>query len=253
MRVLTLNTWQERGPWRERWEIIFDWIRRNTPALVFFQEIFNPAWIAEIQQRTGLTTAVYHEPSSGLAIFSKWPLGESANLRYAAQSAREDYGRFALYAKLKLPAGELCVFNTHLSWKLEDGAVREGQTRELAAWMGEKAGGLAVMAAGDFNSTAWTSEIKGITAAGLTDVFACVNPGQPGLTWSYDNPYTREGKHPLPDRRIDYIFVKNAKAVIGEARQAEVVMTESVGGCFASDHFGVAVRFLEQENDSFKS
>ncbi len=246
MTVLTLNTWQERGPWHERWEIIFAWIRQNTPGLVFFQEIFNPAWMAEIGRRTGLTTAVYHEPSSGLAIFSKWPLVESASLRYATQSAREDYGRFALFARLKLPAGDLCAFNTHLSWKLEEGVVREGQTRELAAWMEQKAGGRAVMAAGDFNSTAWTPEIKGMTAAGLTDVFACANPAEPGLTWSYDNTYTREGRHPLPDRRIDYLFVKNADPVVGVLQRANVVMAEPVGGGYASDHFGVAAWFFEK-------
>ena len=244
MRVLTLNTWQERGPWRERWEIIFAWINKNAPALVFFQEVFNPAWIPEICKRTALPTSIYLEPSSGLAIFSKWPLLESGSLRYEGQSSREDYGRFALHAKLELPAGELNAFNTHLSWKLEDGTVREAQTRELCGWMAKKAEGAAQVAAGDFNSTSWTREIEMMTKeSGLTDVFACENPGLPGLTWTYDNPYTRDGKHPLPDRRIDYLFVKNTDTVLGALQHVEVVMAEPENGCYASDHFGVAAQF----------
>ena len=34
MKILTLNTWQERGPWRERWELILKGLERYDADLV---------------------------------------------------------------------------------------------------------------------------------------------------------------------------------------------------------------------------
>ena len=40
MKILTLNTWQERGPWRERWEVTFKGFEIFRPDLAAFQEVF---------------------------------------------------------------------------------------------------------------------------------------------------------------------------------------------------------------------
>ena len=34
MKVLTLNTWGDRGPWERRWEIIFEGIEKMKPDVV---------------------------------------------------------------------------------------------------------------------------------------------------------------------------------------------------------------------------
>ena len=245
MKILTLNTWQERGPWRERWEVIFAGLKTFRPDIVVFQEIFNPDWVQEIGRRAGYASGVYCEKESGLAIFSHYPLAGSGSRRLAAQSAREDYRRFVLFGRFKTPAGILCVFDTHLSWMLDDSGVRERQTAEIADWMAEKTGEDEALICGDFNAVAWSPEIRNLTESrGFNDVFRQINPREPGLTWTYDNVYTREGRHPMPDRRIDYIFTRPGRGLFSKPVGAHCVFTEpDLKGVFASDHYGVFAQF----------
>lgn len=245
MKVLTLNTWQERGPWRERWEGIFEGLKRLQPDLVLFQEIFNPGWIQEISRRSGYVSAVYAESESGLAIFSRYPLAASGSRQLAAQSPREDYRRFVLYGEFKTPVGALFAFNTHLSWMLEDGAVREKQTAEIASLMQERAGSAESLIGGDFNDVAWSRGLRHLTEGQhFLDVYHALNPSDPGLTWTYDNFYTREGRYALPDRRIDFLLTRQASRLLARPAAARVVFTEpDARGVLPSDHYGVFAEF----------
>ena len=49
MKILTLNTWQERGPWQLRWKVISQGIAEYQPDLIGFQEVFNPDWAQEVK------------------------------------------------------------------------------------------------------------------------------------------------------------------------------------------------------------
>ncbi len=247
MKVLTLNTWQERGPWRERWELIFKNLDALQPDLILFQEIFNRGWIREISKRTGYASAVYHEAASGLALFAKYPVLNSGSLMLKTQSSREDYRRYLLYAKFQGPCGDFFAFNTHLSWMLEDGAVRETQTAEIAMLMDQIDGKSESLIGGDFNTVAWSREIRQMTGEqGFVDVYRQLEPDAPGLTWTYDNGYTREGRHALPDRRIDYLFTRHAAKTLRQPIAVRCVMTEpDAAGILASDHYGVFVEFKE--------
>ncbi len=245
MKILTLNTWQERGPWRERWEIIFKGLKTHQPDVVILQEIFNPDWIKEIARRNGYASAVYYEPESGLAIFSHYPLVTSGSKTLGAQSSHEDYRRFVLFGQFKMAEGNFCVFNTHLSWMLEDGAIRERQVCEISEFMDEKSGTLESVIGGDFNSVAWSPEIRWLTQEKkFADVYRQVYPNDAGLTWTYDNFYTREGHHALPDRRIDYLFARHGGPLMSQPVRAEIIFGEpDAHGVFASDHYGVFAEF----------
>lgn len=245
MKVLTLNTWQERGPWKERWEIIFQGIRTLQPDLVFFQEIFSPVWVKEIAKCTALKNAVYHDAASGLALFSSFPLLDSGSRMLKGQSVREEYRRYLLYGKFQSPAGIFYAWNTHLSWMLEDTKVRGAQTAEIAEIVREIAGPDESVIAGDFNTVAWAPEIRDLTEnQGFQDVYKTRASDLPGLTWTYDNVYTREGRHPLPDRRIDYIFTCRAAKLFGKPKTARVVFDlPGERGVLASDHYGVYAEF----------
>lgn len=245
MKVLTLNTWQERGPWRKRWEIIFEGLNVLKPDVVFFQEIFNPDWIHEISRRAPYPTAVYHDPASGLALFSNYPCLESGSKMLKDQSPLEDYRRYLLFAKFQTETGVFFAFNTHLSWMLEDGKVREQQTREIASSVKALTGSCESLIAGDFNAVAWSPEIRGLTQAqGFSDLYVRLNPEQPGLTWTYDNFYTREGRHALPDRRIDFVFSHQARVLLDRPKLSRVVLNQpDTRGILASDHYGVFAEF----------
>ncbi len=245
MKVLTLNTWQERGPWCARWELVFEGLKTLRPDVVLLQEVFNPEWVKEIARRTGYPSTVYAEKESGLAIFSQYPLVQSGSKVLDAQSAREDYRRFVLFSQFQTPSGPLFVFNTHLSWMLEDGAVREKQTAAIAAFMEQTSGTQEALIGGDFNDTAWSRAVRLLTEEkGFVDVYRALHPKDPGLTWSYDNAYTREGRYPMPDRRIDFIFTRRGGKLLARPREARVIFTEpDAHGVFASDHSGVFTEF----------
>lgn len=245
MKILTLNTWQERGPWRERWEVTFDGLQSLQPDLVFFQELFNPDWVEEIKKRTKLQYSAFSDKAAGLVILSPHPITETALHTMRTRSPQEDYQRYALYAGLEIQGRPLCAFNTHLSWKLDDGPVRLKQVEELMAFIAEKAGERETAVAGDFNAPAHTPEIKKMTEeGGYTDTFKALHPDQPGLTWDQRNPYAKGCNHPLPDRRIDYLFVKNTDGLLGKIKSAEVIFDQpDAKGFYASDHFGLLVEF----------
>lgn len=245
MKVLTLNTWQERGPWKERWEVTFEGLKTFQPDLIFFQEIFNPNWIKEISIRIKFASAVYHDAASGLALFSRYPCINSGSIMLKGQSSREDYRRYLLFGKFQTETGIFFAFNTHLSWMLEDDKVRAEQTSEIAKVVREMAGSDESLIAGDFNTVAWAPEIRSLTSEyGFSDVYQTLNPDVSGLTWTHDNFYTREGRYPLPDRRIDYIFSHQAGKLFDCPQSAQVVFdTPDSRGILASDHYGVLAEF----------
>ena len=114
IKILTLNTWQEKGPWRERWENIFEGLNRLQPDILGFQEIFNPAWAKEIQARTGLPFLVFSPEPSGLVLLSRFPVVQWDCLTMKTQSPGEDYLRYALFAELRIEKEHLAVFNKAL-------------------------------------------------------------------------------------------------------------------------------------------
>ncbi len=241
MKILTLNTWQELGPWRERWEIIFKGLQEMKPDIVFFQEVFNPAWAAEIQKRSGYPAMAFPKEPGGLLTLSRFPVQQTECLTLKTKSPTEDYSRYVLFAELKTEKGPLAVFNTHWSWKLMESPVRRAQAEEFLEFTRQKAGKIPKAAGGDFNTVSWAPEIRKVREAGWTDTFAMLYPEAPGLTWENVNSYAAGANHPMPDRRIDYIFTQEFRE---QPRSGRVVYNEpSAEGHFASDHYGVLITF----------
>lgn len=245
MRILTFNTWQERGPWRERWEVTFQGLQAFAPDLVGFQEVFNPDWAAEVQKRTRYTSLVFPRNPSGLMILSRFPVVREAGLVMKAQSPTEPYLRYVLMAVLECHGHPVAMFNTHLSWRIEEEDIREKQVAELIDFVEEEAGGIETIAVGDFNAPPKTPEIQAMVLRGkFVDTYAACHSKDAGLTWDNRNPYAASASGPMPDRRIDYIFVRNAGKALGRLKAAKVVLTQpGRGGIFASDHYGVLTEF----------
>ena len=151
MKILSLNTWQECGPWRERWEIIFRGIETMKPDVIGFQEVFNAKFAEEIQKRTGYASKVFPKESEkgGLLILSRFPVLSAECLKMKTKSPSEDYDRYVLFAELKTDQGPLCFFNTHWSWKLDESRVRQAQAEDYLEFVRRAAGDKAVAATGD--------------------------------------------------------------------------------------------------------
>lgn len=244
MKILTLNTWQERGPWRERWELILRGLAGHDADLVGLQEVFNMEWVEEVRRRSGYPYLSVSGEHSGLIFLSKFrPVGQACHIM-KTRSPNEDYLRYAFFVRYETPAGPFAAFNTHLSWKVQDESVRVGQVMELAGFVGEKAAGLPAAVMGDFNTAPGTLPMLFLKESRKwTDAYEAANPGSAGLTWDYKNPYAEAERDKMAERRIDYIFVTEPSGPFAGLRSAEVVFDKPEGGIWPSDHFGVLAEF----------
>ena len=244
MKILTLNTWQERGPWRDRWEITLEGIAHFQPDIVGFQELFNPSWVVEIKRRTGFAELAFLEQGGGLALYTRYPL-KSWRVQALTKSPLEDYLRYALWSELDVNGKSLFAFNTHFSWMLEDGETRRKQVEEVLRLVEEKARDGEVVLMGDLNAPRGSREIEELVQRGrFRDVFFEKHPEELGYTWDNRNPYVAGAFHKLPDRRIDFILTRGPGAIFKNGVNCELVFTKpSTKGVWASDHYGVLAEF----------
>ncbi len=244
MKVLTLNTWQDRGPWKERWEITLDGIRRFRPNLVGFQELFNESWAKEVQKRSGFKSVLYQDDKCGNALYANDTVKNWGTITLV-KSPLEDYGRYVIWSELEVQGNKLFVFSTHLSWMLEDGATRRKQVEEILELIEKKNPKGESILMGDLNSPPDSAEIKYLIQKGnFRDLFDETHPGDPRITWDNRNPYVADAAHQLPDRRIDYILARGKGPLLKNLISCDLVFTKAnSAGVWASDHYGVMAEF----------
>lgn len=249
MRIVTLNTWQKRGPWRERWNILHHDLANCLPAAVCLQELFDEDLVQELMDVHRFEEKVFPNDQSGLAIFSHLPVKKTQSIRLKTQSPTEDYFRHLLYAEAELEGKPLFIFNTHLSWKADESSVRQKQVSEILALIHQIAGDAPALLMGDFNAAPDTPEVKQVvTQGGFTDAYAKFHPGQDGFTWdNHSNPYACASEPKMPDRRIDYIFIRG-EALLSHLHKMRLVFKGySKEDVHASDHFGLLAWFKEND------
>lgn len=245
MKILTLNTWQERGPWRERWELILKGLKEYDADIVGLQEVFNMDWALEIHKRSGYPYLAVSGEHSGLIFLSKFKPVEQECLVMTTKSPTEDYLRYVFYVQVDMGGEKIALFNTHLSWKADEDEIRLGQTRELEAFVREKSGDLPVALMGDLNAGPDTPSVAYLwKKLKWCDTFYAKNPGDRGWTWDYRNPYAEAEREKMAERRIDYIFVREQVGSFEKIRSSRIVFNEpSKDGVYPSDHFGVMTEF----------
>jgi len=248
MKVLTLNTWQEKGPWQERWELILEGLKQYDADVVGFQEVFNMEWAEEVRRRSGYPYLAVSGQHSGLVFLSKFKPLEQECLVMDSRSPNEDYNRYAFYVLVETPWGKLALFNTHFSWQAKDEAVRLSQAAELAAFVKQKSGKNHAIVLGDFNTAPDTVPILLLRdSENWIDTFEAANPGAPGLTWDYRNPYAEKERDKMAERRIDYIFSTWSEKSGGKIKSAKIVFDKPRDGVWPSDHLGVLSEFCGKQ------
>ena len=244
MKILTLNTWQKSGPWRERWRVIVEGIRHHQPDVIAFQEVFDANWRDTIADRAGYRHRAVPAPAtSGLVLLSRLPIFASEIYALSTRSPFEDYSRYLLWAEIVWQGRALHLFDVHLSWQPRDHLTRMAQVREVSRRLSEKLGA-AKLLMGDLNAPPDSEEIRWLLSESrLVDTFAAMNPLDTGITWDTRNPFTGEQKPAAPDRRIDYIFA-SGDPLVSSLSSCRVVLNEpDTNGIFASDHYGVLAKF----------
>jgi len=97
---------------------------------------------------------------------------------------------------------------------------------------------------GDLNASANQASIQKILAAGFEDLFSRLRPTEPGLTWDNQNPFIQSHSTQFPDRRIDYLLLRQRDRKPLRPIQCEVACNvPTPEGIFPSDHYGVLGTF----------
>jgi endonuclease/exonuclease/phosphatase family metal-dependent hydrolase len=254
-RIVTLNIWNRGGPWEARLAAIRAGVADLDPDVMGLQEVLRSPedgldQAAQIAQGFGYSIAFGEAMpigagSFGNAVLSKFPVARSQTFQLPALDAEEP--RCLVFAELDAPFGKLPFFVTHLSWRFDQGYIREAQVKAIAQHVRElaPAGGFPPVIVGDFNAVPHSDEIRfmtglcslGVKSVCFTDAFGVVGHGE-GTTFSRRNPFATDLRE--PDRRIDYIFVRGPHETgLGEPIDSQVCFDRPVNGVYPTDHFGV--------------
>jgi endonuclease/exonuclease/phosphatase family metal-dependent hydrolase len=259
LKVLTLNLWNDQGPYEQRRERVREWIAKLDPDVIGFQEVL---------RGDGMDTAADMVPDTfhvefacavpfwidrgkefGNAVASRWPVTDREVLELPGES---DERRVALNVTIDAPFGPLTFTSTHLNFKLHHGYVREQQVAALCAFVLRRRprDGFPPILVGDFNAEPGSSEIRFVsgfhsidqTSVQFFDAWSIAGDGGPGYTWSNDNAYARIALE--PNRRIDYVFTGypirfGEQYGIGHVEHCRVVCDDVQDGVWPSDHYGV--------------
>ena len=178
---------------------------------------------AELRALTGMhgvfgKSLDYQGGEYGIAVLSRWPMDSVATVALVVQPPQERSGRsyeprVALHVVITTARGPLHVVNTHL----DPGGAGTYRKQELIGVLAHMQKTVPeqtpLLMGGDLNARPTTDDIAAVALA-LRDAFSVCGGGA-GETFPAR----------APDRRIDYIFYRNA-----HCGQARVVNTE------ASDH-----------------
>lgn len=262
LRVVTLNIWNNQGPWPARLALIRKELAALAPDLVGLQEVLHldggPPGTVDQAQAIGdglgyfcAYTSAWHIGGGlhlGNALLSRYPIVDGRNFPLPCEP--DDETRALLYCAVDAPCGRIPVFVTHLSWKLHQSDVRQQQVAFIAATIRELApvdgDGFPPILMGDFNAEPESDEIRylrGYTSrlgrsVYFADCFAAAGDGSPGYTFARANPYALRAHE--PNRRLDYIFVRGPdRQLRGEPLAARLCFDRPEAGVFPTDHYGV--------------
>jgi endonuclease/exonuclease/phosphatase family metal-dependent hydrolase len=273
VRLLTINIWNQMGPWPERLAVLRQQLAAESADIVAMQEVLR-------MQQGGLSQLdevgeglyphrAYVGPyvldaetgfTFGNAVLSRLPFVEEES--FVLPNPLQLQPRGLLYVLCATPHGQLPIFCTHLDWQLELSHLRCGQVSFIVEKMteilarAEKRPGADILPAvlmGDFNAEPDSDEIRflrgrhALPAPGggplrgvfFQDCFTyCGGDDKTGVTFAKSNRYAAIARE--PDRRIDYIFSALPDRLMRcEPLSASRCLDKPVDGVFASDHYGV--------------
>lgn len=180
--VLTINLWQDQGPWQERIAYLIDQLTRLKPDVIATQETRHvkgpdyldtdrldidlgvPNQAETIAHALGYDyvfhpVVEHHGGTEGLAIISRFPIEKSKVSVLPTEKNRSP--RACLFARLS--AGTKTSFNiytTHLAYRLGDGLLREKQVVAISAFINDTRGEGYAILCGDFNADPDSDEIR---------------------------------------------------------------------------------------------
>jgi endonuclease/exonuclease/phosphatase family metal-dependent hydrolase len=242
LTVLSANLWHDwplhrRFP--ERLKKFADLVKSTGADVVLLQEVarrkslWSDEWLTEQLGMNSLYSRANGDEAAigfeeGLAIFSRFPLGEprQKQLGHSSGIAR----RIALSAKVQSPWGPFTAISVHLGLLP---ARNRRQWKVLHRWIGDVAGDQAFLVGGDFNAHESSRQVKHAQRVWM-DAFRSLHPEAEGTTHALRWPWGSV----LRRQRLDYLFLNSP------ALQWKVVEARHLGAQINShsDHKAVLAR-----------
>lgn len=237
MKIATLNTWGNSGPYQERWNFLWQELHSLAPDVICLQEVFNPTLTEGIKTNLRFPFSAA-SLEAGLCVITRFPIVVEEILNYHVVSPLESYERSAILVTLEIGKEKLLIANTHLSWKLEDRQTRIAQIEELLQAV-KKLKTCAILT-GDFNDIPESTPIEKIKSAGFIDTFNSLHHTSAGITWDNHNPFIRTHDVTFPNRRIDFLFAEEKLLRRHALKTCEVAFNRhNEEGIYPSDHYGL--------------
>src|SRR5215469_8700621 len=267
LRIMTQNIWATEGHWPARSARLSAAIRQARPDILALQEVTSSA---EFDQFPALKLGLQHWTHQarhaagaapdidkyGMAIASRFPFSVVGHLDLGCPPiAKEGHlGALAVAFDFGSSLGELLVVAAKPSWQPGYERIREDQAVRLAGFAEQHRRSMPTVLLGDFDATPDSASIRFLTgrqsllgeSVHYVDAWEQQHPGEPGCTWTTDNPTAvpeiRRLMGPSAHhRRLDYIFVAAydlSRTVDCRIDRCEIV-TGAEGQDPPSDHYGV--------------
>lgn len=259
LTVMTLNlaNYDDHDNWTDRLSIIVNTITSSAADVIAVQEVrFDPNQpstqasyqnmaeqiVATLNSQPGYAgmalvtqplmfypNSSEHYPSTGgqlwegISILSRRPITETGAI-FLTRNGGDGNLRGTQYAAVTASSGTIYVFNTHFAL---DQPNRELNAQQTLAYMTRFSGPQLLL--GDLNAVPTEPAISILSAGGLTDLWAQLEPDDNGYTYASNDP----------TERIDYCWANAAAAP--SVQTIQLVATEPVNNIYASDHFGVLI------------
>jgi endonuclease/exonuclease/phosphatase family metal-dependent hydrolase len=263
IRVATLNIWAFHGDWEARRRVLIDGLRELAPDVVGLQEAIVTGDYDQPRDLLGPDFHYVHQQArapdgSCVSIASRWPVGEVRELdgNVTPRTGGHGFASGTVVAEILAPEplGRVLYVNHIPSFQRDWELERELQTVAAARLIEEMVDERPahVILAGDLDAEPDAASIRflrglqslGGTSVWYRDAWESTHPGEPGHTFTPENPMVPTGETGAwvlePGRRIDYVLVRGSDhGPTLDARSCERLFDEPVDGVWASDHFGV--------------
>ena len=240
--LVTLNLWHDKGVWPKREKLIVARLRELRPDVITLQEVFQHDGLPN--QARSLAEALGYEyvfasvdaaskpKRFGNAILSRHPILAHD---WKALAPLDDY-RTIVHVRIAIDGRQLNVYDTHLHWTGQGGAIRATQVADALDFIAGTAGDLPSVLAGDLNASMDAPELQPLLGCFL-DAYAAMHPDMaPG-----DRAHATLDLAQYPPRHIDQILLQRDAFV---SLQARVILDQpDAEGTLASDHYGVLAKF----------
>lgn len=224
MRLASMNIWATHGDWSRRRRLLADTFNDLDPDLFVLQETVAREDYDQVRDVLGDHLHVAHSTARaadgmGITTGSRWPITATRELDLQVSSRTSDFPATTLIVEVAAPTGPLLLVNHFPSWKLHLEAERCAQAVIAARAIEDIRPELddPVIVAGDLDADPSSSSVRFWTgrhpldrlSVCYRDAWEATHPGQPGHTYTPDNPLLVDADWPF--QRVDYILVRCAE------------------------------------------